>query len=66
MLQVLRGIRDALVDLGGDLLDRTLALCQYLDDLSAPAARESLGRAQSSASNSAAFAIRSAIPGTHF
>ncbi len=44
VLQVLGGVGDALVDLGGDLLDVPLALGEQVDDLRAPAVAERLGR----------------------
>ena len=37
---------DALLDLGGDLLDQTLALGEHVHDLGAPATGQSLGRAR--------------------
>ena len=41
----MRGVGDALVDLGRDLLDRALPLGEHIHDLSAPPASQRLGEA---------------------
>ena len=41
--EVVRGVGDALVDLAGDLLDRSLALGEEVDDLGPASAAEGLG-----------------------
>ena len=41
--QVMRGVGDTLVDLGGDLLNGTFALGEDVDDLRSPATAQRLG-----------------------
>ena len=61
-LQVLRRIRDALTDLCGDLVDRTFALRQHVDDLGAPAIAERL-RHRCERANSSSLAGLRCMPG---
>ena len=59
--QVVGGVGDALVDLAGDLLDRSLALGEQIDDLGPPSAGPSALATSAKPSNSASLAARSPI-----